>query len=122
MKGTAHQDHRRAHLRFEVMGAMPGAVVSPQTLQVVNLAANGALVEADWPLSENSEHQMQLVLERHVSEATVKIRRVVELRPVDGSGCRYRIGLEFLSLVPEAEEEIRRIILARLGSDMGAET
>ena len=95
---------------------MPGAVVSSWTLHVVNLGANGALVEAACPLPENSEHLMQLVLERHVSEARVKIRRVVQHYPVDGIGWRYRIGLEFLSLVPEAEEEIRRMVLAGAGA------
>jgi hypothetical protein len=105
-------------VRFEVVGTMRGAVVSSQTLQVVNLGASGALVEATCPLAENAEYRMQLVLERHVSEATVKVRRVVELRTADGIGRRYLMGLEFLAISPEAEDEINRIVVASLGAEI----
>jgi c-di-GMP-binding flagellar brake protein YcgR len=52
---------------------------------------------------------MQLVLDGHVSEATVKIRRVVEIRREDGA-LRYRIGLEFLVLSAEAEQVIHQFV------------
>src|SRR5215212_8269847 len=93
VKGPANSDHRRAHMRFEVVGNMPGALVSTQTLQVVNLGVSGALVEAGCALPEYAEYQVQLVLERHVSEATVKVRRVVEVRSRPGDPSRYQIGL-----------------------------
>ena len=99
---------------------MPGSVVSTQTLQVVNLGVSGALVEAGCALPEYAEYTVQLVLEQHVSEATVKVRRVVE-RPRPGDVPRYHIGLEFLSITPEAEDEINRLIVNSLGADMGAE-
>ena len=54
---------------------------------------------------------MQLVLENHVSEATVKIRRVTEIAGDSGS-LHYRIGLEFLAISREAEEVITRIVSA----------
>jgi hypothetical protein len=108
------------HLRFEVMGATPGAVVSTQTLQVLNLGASGALVETVCPLPENAEYRMQLVLEGHVSEATVKVRRVTELRAANGTGTRYRMGLEFLAITPEAEDEINRLVVTSLSTDLGA--
>lgn len=100
---------------------MPGAVVSTQTLHVVNLGVSGALVEAGCALPEYAEYQVQLVLERHVSEATVKVRRVIEVRSHPGDPPRYQIGLEFLSISAEAEDEINRLIVNSLGADMGAE-
>ena len=123
MKASANSnsDHRRAHLRFEVVGSMPGAVVSTQTLHVVNLGVSGALVEAGCALPEYAEYQVQLVLERHVSEATVKVRRVVEVRTRAGEAPRYQIGLEFLSISADAEDEINRLLVHSLGADMGAE-
>jgi len=121
VKASANSDHRRAHLRFEVVGSMPGAVVSTQTLHVVNLGVSGALVEAGCALPEYAEYQVQLVLERHVSEATVKVRRVVEVRSRPGDAPRYQIGLEFLSISSEAEDEINRLLVHSLGADMGAE-
>ena len=63
-------------LRFEVVGMMSGSVVSTETLHVLNLGVSGALVEGGAAAAQNAEYQMQLVLESHVSEATVKIRRV----------------------------------------------
>ena len=62
---------------------------------------------------------MQLVLERHVSEATVKVRRVVEVRPRTGEPPRYQIGLEFLSISAEAEDEINRLIVNEPGCGHG---
>jgi len=125
VKVSANRDHRRdqrrAHLRFEVVGSTPGFLVSTQTLQVLNLGVSGALVEAAWALPEYAEYQVQLVLEQHVSEATVKVRRVVEIRPGPGEAPRYQIGLEFLSITAEAEDEINRLVVTSLGSDMGAE-
>ena len=115
------RDHRRAHLRFDVVGSMPGALVSTQTLHVLNLGVSGLLVEAGCALPEYAEFQVQLVLEQHVSEATVKVRRVLELRSQPGEPPRYQIGLEFLSLTPEAEDEINRLLVTNLGADMGAE-
>jgi len=120
VKGPAKSDHRRAHLRFEIVGNMPGSVVSTQTLQVVNLGVSGALVEAACALPEYAEYQVQLVLERHVSEATVKVRRVVQVRPQGAEPAKYQIGLEFLAISPEAEDEINRLILQRMGADLGA--
>ena len=57
MKPPANSDHRRANVRFEVVGNMPGAVASTETLQVVNLGVSGALVETAWPLPEFAESQ-----------------------------------------------------------------
>jgi hypothetical protein len=107
-------------MRFEVVGRMPGAVVSTQTLQVVNLGVSGALVEAGCALPEYAEYRVQFVLDQHVSEATVKVRRVVPLRSSGSESTRYQIGLEFLSLSPEAEDEINRLIVQHLGADLGA--
>ena len=100
---------------------MPGSLVSTQTLQVLNLGVSGALVEAGCALPEYAEYQMQLVLDQHVSEATVKVRRVVEVRERPGDLPRYRIGLEFLSITSEAEDEINRLLVKSLGADLGAE-
>lgn len=100
---------RRAHLRFEAMGMMSAVLLSTETVRVLNLGVSGALVEGGVPLRPNAEYRMQLVLESHVSEATVKIRRVAEIGRESGS-LRYRIGVEFLAISPEAEEVINRIV------------
>ena len=98
---------------------MPACMVSTQTLQILNLGVSGALVEAGCVLPEYAEYQVHLVLDQHVSEATVKVRRVVEIRSRPGESPRYQIGLEFLSITAEAEDEINRLIVTGLGADIG---
>lgn len=107
---SARPDHRRAHVRFEVLGRMPASLLSTETLRVLNLGSSGALVEAALPLPANAEYRMQLVLDTHVSEAIVKVRRVAEV-PRDAGPHRYRIGLEFLTITPEAIDVINRIVM-----------
>ena len=105
----APRDHRRQALRFEVLGRMAGSLASMETLQLLNLGTSGALVESALPLPPNAEFKMQLVVDGHMSEATVKIRRISEIRRENGAP-RYRIGLEFLSLSIEAEEAIQQFV------------
>ena len=93
---------------------MAGSVASMETLHLVNLGTSGALVESALPLPPNAEFTMQLVLDGHVSEATVKVRRVIEIRREDGA-LRYRIGLEFLVLSAEAEQVIHQFVTVNQG-------
>lgn len=108
----ARVEHRRAQMRFEVMGTMSASVVSTETLQVLNLGLSGVLVESPLPLPPNAEYRMQLVLEAHVSEVTVKVRRVSSSVTLDSGPPRYRIGLEFIAMTPEAEEAVSQFVLA----------
>jgi len=88
---------------------MPATVVSSEALQVLNLGASGALLQGNLPLTENAEYRMQLVLEGHVADAVVKIRRVGEL-PAPGGGACYQMGVEFLDLSPEAQDVIQQLL------------
>ena len=106
----AHGTQACAPLRFEVMGTMTASLLSTETLHVLNLGACGALVEAGLALPANAEDPMQLVLESHVSEVTVKVRRVTAVAQESG-GVRYRIGLEFLAISPEAADVIKQVVL-----------
>jgi hypothetical protein len=111
MTADGHMGDRRDHLRFEVMGLKSASLLTNQTMWVLNLGASGALVESTLPLPPNAEYRMQLVLEGHVTEATVKVRRIAEVGR-DSSELRYRIGLEFLAISPEAEDVIRLMVSA----------
>src|SRR5687768_10523223 len=114
---------RRGQLRFEVVGTKSASLLSTQVMRVLNLGANGALVESTLPLPPNAEYRMQLVLEGHVSDATVKIRRVAEVAEVaevvevaqsrwNAGEVRYRIGLEFLAISDDAAEVIAQLVSA----------
>lgn len=109
-----HIGDRRRQQRFEVVGAKTASLRANQIMRVLDLGANGALVESVLPLPPNAEYRMQLVLEGHVSEATVKVRRVAEAG-WDAGETRYRIGLEFLAISEEAAEAITRLVTPEAG-------
>jgi hypothetical protein len=101
---------RREHLRFEVIGALTASMLSTETLRVLNLGPTGALVEGAVALQANAEYAMRLILETHISEVQVRVRRVMPIGQ-DPETVRYLIGLEFMRLTREAEETIGRLIL-----------
>jgi len=86
------------------------SLLSNHVMHVLNLGANGALVESWLPLPPNAEYRMQLVLEGHVSEAMVKVRRVAHAAGSEGR-VRYHIGLEFLAVSDELSEVIRQVVV-----------
>ena len=106
---------RRAHVRFQVFGTMPASVATVQTLRLIDLGTSGALLEAPLPLPPNTEYRMQLVLENHLTEATVKVRRVTPITSAGGAP-RYRIGVEFLSIPDDAEDVIANLVAASDGA------
>jgi hypothetical protein len=101
---------RREHLRFEVIGALTASLLSTETLRVLNLGPTGALVEGAVALQANAEYAMRLILESHISEVQVRVRRITEVGQ-DPATMRYLIGLEFLRLSREAEETIGQLIV-----------
>jgi hypothetical protein len=52
---------------------------------------------------------MRFVLDTHVSDVRVRVRRVTEIQQ-ETHRARYLIGLEFLRLSTEAEESIGRLV------------
>ena len=111
----ARGEQRRAHSRFELRGASTAGVRSMQQLDVLNVGLAGALVEASMPLPVNAEYQMQLVLRGDVTEANVKVRRVVALSGRDPA--RYHIGLEFLSIAPDGLQLLQQLLADAEGDE-----
>jgi hypothetical protein len=100
---------RRNYLRFDVLGTLSASLFATETLRVMNLGISGALVEATRPLQADADYPMRFVIDSHVSDVTVRIRRVTEVSR-DTATAMYLIGLEFLSLSDEAKESIGRLV------------
>jgi len=100
---------RRNYLRFDVLGTLSASLFATETLRVMNLGVSGALVEATRPLQADADYPMRFVIDSHVSDVTVRIRRVTEISR-DTAAAMYLIGLEFLSLSDEARESIGRLV------------
>ena len=110
LMAIAYIGDRRANVRFQVVGTMPVSMLVQERFEIVDVGTNGALLEGRLPLPVNAEYRMQLVLEGHTSEANIKVRRVTHLSAASGS--RYRIGIEFLALSPDAQDLFDGIVAA----------
>jgi len=100
---------RRAHVRFQIIGALPASVNAPELLTIEVLGTSGALVHGAVPLPVNGEYDMQLVLPAVVADATVKVRSVVPM--ADRTGCgRFQMALEFLAISPDAGNAIAQVV------------
>lgn len=106
---TRRNGDRREHLRFQVVGALSASVLSAEPLEILNLGTSGALVEGPAPLAVNAEYRMQAVLPGHVSDVTVKVRRIGLVNRSDGA-TRFQMGVEFLGIPEDVEQAIARLV------------
>jgi hypothetical protein len=93
-------------MRFEIVGVMRGTVATDEPLGVRNVGQGGALVEAPWPLSENSVHTVRLEIE---STLAVLDARVCHVSRPERAGS-YLIGFEFIADDPPALEGLQALL------------
>jgi hypothetical protein len=94
---------RRERPRFEVIGRLPGTMISGQVLRVLNIGQGGALVEARMALPVGSLHRVKLECVHAQNEVSVIVRRVIheaERHPP------YLIALEFADADDRVSEQI----------------
>jgi hypothetical protein len=79
-----------------------------ESARIVNISANGALIESAAKVALGSLHELQLTLDGHLARVAA---RVCRLEPVNGpSGSPlYLIALEFLSPPSALAESIRML-------------
>ena len=92
---------RRVAARFEIVGELWGSVQALQPLRVCNLAPEGALVESPVPLPVGSVQPLRLVQGAQSMDLRATVRH---MSPVEYGGgvTRYRVGIEFLDVTPQA--------------------
>jgi hypothetical protein len=97
---------RRARVRFEVLGTLRGTLELNEAARIVNISAQGALIESAARLALGSLHELQLTLDGHPARVSARVRRV---EPVSEQSAAplYLIGLEFLSPPSALIESIR---------------
>jgi hypothetical protein len=84
---------RRAHERYDVLGALWGVLELPETALVLNVSSQGLLVEAPLSPVLNSVHSIRMLVDGDAIMVDAVVRHC---RPA-GSG-RHLIGLEFLTV------------------------
>jgi hypothetical protein len=92
-------------VRFEIVGELWGSVQALESLQVCNLAPEGALVESSAPLPVGSVQPIRLVHGTHTTEVRAAVRHLAPVY-LQGGERRYRVGLEFLNVNDQAAASI----------------
>jgi hypothetical protein len=92
---------RRSVTRFEIVGELWGSAEALETLDVCNLAPEGALIESAIPLPVGSVQPIRVTQGVQSTELRAAVRH---LSPVylQGGERRYRAGLEFLNVDEKA--------------------
>jgi hypothetical protein len=97
---------RRAGPRFDVVGRLPGSIVTGLSLRVLNISRGGAFVESQWPLVVGAAHQVRLECAVEQNAVAVVVRRV-EFKP--DRDPPYLIALEFAAPPDRLYEQIDRL-------------
>lgn len=83
---------RRAHERFDVVGALWGVLELPQPARIINVSSSGALIDAPVNPVMNSVQTLRLLVMGEYVTVDAEVRHA---RPW-GAG-RFLIGLEFVA-------------------------
>jgi hypothetical protein len=105
MQPPSRGKDRRAAMRFEIVGLMRGTISAEEPLEIRNIGAGGALVEAPWPLDDDSVHTVRLDT---MSTDSFDVRVCHVTGPVSTGS--YLIGLEFLALDLPAKESLAQLL------------
>lgn len=104
----AYLGDRRSWVRFEVVGALAGALETVERAPILNISPTGILVSSSVTPVVDSRSIIRLML--GTEEVTVDARvchfHVVE----EARGARYLVGLEFLSSSPRLERAINQLV------------
>jgi hypothetical protein len=101
---------RRARVRFEVFGAFWGTFDAGDTVRVLDLTPQGALIEAHQPLAVESIQSIVLMFDGQPAVADARVRH---LRAMDEQPNRYLVGVEFLSASTAFLEAVDRLMAFR---------
>jgi hypothetical protein len=100
---------RRLATRFEIVGELWGSVQALESLQVCNLAREGALVESIAPLPVGSTLAVRLIRGANTTELRATVRHLSPV-PLAGGGRHYLVGLEFTNLNEQAAAWIEHML------------
>lgn len=87
---------RRARVRFEVLGTLRGTLELTEAARVINISAQGALVESPARVALGSLHELHLTLDGHPARVAARVRRVEQISS-EGQPPLYLLALEFLA-------------------------
>jgi hypothetical protein len=84
---------RRSRARFEIVGTLTGTLQTWRRLEIRNLGATGALLEASVPLPPGSRIGGRLALRGRSSQVQAEVRHITTL--VERDSARYLMGVQW---------------------------
>ncbi len=97
---------RRGRPRFEIVGELRGTLDTVIGMPLLNIGKSGALVQSPVALSPESVHRIAVSCDGQSTPARVQVRHVRTVPSPDGREY-FLIGLEFLSMPPALEAQIK---------------
>lgn len=97
---------RRIRPRYDIVGDLRGTVEAVLRLPLKNVGLGGALIESHVPLPSQSVHRLTFACDGGEAGAQVRVRHVIPQVSADGEQT-YLIGVEFLTLHPALEVQVR---------------
>lgn len=85
---------RRAHTRFDVLGALWGVLELPEPARILNVSGTGMLIEASSPAVLESVQSIRVLVDGEMVRFDTRVKHV---RAADQAG-RYVLGLAFESV------------------------
>jgi len=109
----AHPERRRSP-RFVVNGQGHGQLKATIPVTIVNLSADGLLLELKAPLRPGTSYDLSAFVPEQTIHASVRVTRCrAGGYAADGRGGRcllFRAGAEFSSLTTDQRDDLRRLV------------
>jgi c-di-GMP-binding flagellar brake protein YcgR len=96
---------RRSVIRFEIVGRLRGSLAADARVHLQNISRGGALIEAPWPLAQDSVHAIRIDSDEHFATVDARVCHVRQTY----TGQQFLIGLEFLSIDEALGQHIERL-------------
>jgi len=102
---------RRARVRFEVLGTLRGTLELPETAELINISAHGALVESRARVALGSFQALRLSVDGQLASVTARVSRLEPVGgdPEPGQPPKYKIALDFVAPPTALTESITRL-------------
>jgi hypothetical protein len=105
---------RRAHTRFDVLGALWGVLELPESARILNVSGTGMLIEASSPAVLESVQTIRVLVDGEMVRFDTRVKHV---HAADRAG-RYVLGLEFESVPTSVLVSIEHLAATDTGIDV----
>ncbi|NWF76944.1 MAG: PilZ domain-containing protein [Nitrospirae bacterium] len=100
-------ESRLGGVRFQITDSEKVKIDYPQKYKVKKLSLSGMLIETEFPLKKDAQHQIELYLNEDVIIADCRVVNCEKFESQEPSVYRYNIGIEFLNIPHEDKKKLK---------------